>query len=422
MLAYLTYRHTSWGIYGILATIQGYLIRTEIWIIPTTWLELAIYTIALVSLIKHLREETLETHWYYALHLVRPYIIPVIVLIVSMLISIIISDNQLAALGIFKAWLVDPLLFCLIFLDAIKPEQKRQIMFFLTVSTWPIMLYGFWEYVKNTDQIIPGRLDSFFNSPNFVAMYLVPLVVLILGFLILSRRHRHSPADQITGFGKLQTIYYFCWLGVALLTLLLTKSFGGWLALALGLAFLFLFIPKFNLKKMLTASIVLIISLTLGWFVYQKSISHYDSFWRTNSWQTRQAIWINSLKLLVRDPILGVGLADFQPAYQNFVTQLPKNQQPAESSVPEPHNLYLAWWLQTGLLGLVAFFWLILIFYLKNLDNYFKKSLVLTIPALAALFAILAHGLVDTPYFKNDLSLLFWILLIFNLPQTQNSK
>jgi hypothetical protein len=31
---------------------------------------------------------------------------------------------------------------------------------------------------------------------------------------------------------------------------------------------------------------------------------------------------------------------------------------------------------------------------------------------LAAMTAILVHGLVDTPYFKNDLAMMFWLILI----------
>ena len=47
------------------------------------------------------------------------------------------------------------------------------------------------------------------------------------------------------------------------------------------------------------------------------------------------------------------------------------------------------------------------------------KRLPTTLPHLAVFVAIMLHGLVEVPYFKNDLALLFWIwmgLLIVSPP------
>ena len=35
--------------------------------------------------------------------------------------------------------------------------------------------------------------------------------------------------------------------------------------------------------------------------------------------------------------------------------------------------------------------------------------------AMASMAALLVHGLVDVPYFKNDLALLFWIIYALGL-------
>ena len=399
LLAYLTYRKTEYGLYIILATIPGYLLRTQIWFVPSTWLELAIYTVALVWIIKHIRRETLEARLFYILHQTKPYIIPISILLISVLISISISDNQTRALGILKAWFLAPLIFGVIFLDVVKSHHiVKKTIFYFSLSAWPIMIYGLIEYVIGWNMTIPGRLDSFFSSPNYVAMYLAPMMVLILGWMMLKRH-----------------IYYFFWLSFALVTIFLTKSFGGWFSLLGGSIFLLIFIPKITLKKTLSLIILLMIITSLTFYVHQKSFSHYDKFWQVNSLQTRKEIWINSLKLLSQQPILGTGLADFKVDYQTFIDSLPPKDQPIERQVLRPHNLYLNFWLETGILGLIAFLWLILIFYQQNLSSYFNKQNLLIIPASAAMLAILLHGIVDTPYFKNDLSLLFWFLIIVNI-------
>ena len=399
LLTYLSYRKTEYGLYIILATVPGFLLRTQIWFVPTTWLELAIYTLATVSIIKHIKTGTMEAHLYYVLHQTKPYVIPVTVLILSVLVSILVSNNQARALGILKAWFLAPLIFGVIFLNKIKTRQAvPKTIFYFSLSAWPVIIYGIIEYILDINMTIPGRLDSFFSSPNYVAMYLVPITVLILGWVMVTK----------------EKIYYFPWLASSLLTIFLTKSFGGWFSLLGAIIFLLIFIPRVTIKKTLSLIVLLIIITSLTFYAHQRSFSHYDNFWQVNSLQTRYKIWANSLKILARNPILGVGLADFKQEYQNYIDILPHEERPVEQQVLRPHNLYLDFWLETGIMGLVAFLWLILIFYQQNLSDYLKKQNLLILPASAAMMAILLHGLVDTPYFKNDLSLLFWFLIVIN--------
>src|SRR3989338_7558911 len=88
-----------------------------------------------------------------------------------------------------------------------------------------------------------------------------------------------------------------------------------------------------------------------------------------------------------------------------------KNYPPyLEWAVPQPHNIYLAFWLQTGLLGLTGFL-LLLVWYFKKLLN--NLSLVVSCWLLVVMTYTLLHGSVDTLYWKNDLSFMFWALLGF---------
>jgi len=57
-----------------------------------------------------------------------------------------------------------------------------------------------------------------------------------------------------------------------------------------------------------------------------------------------------------------------------------------------------------GILGLVSFIGLVVL----GLWRFWKNPYLWFI---APLFALLVHGLIDTPYFKNDLSLIFWFLI-----------
>jgi putative inorganic carbon (HCO3(-)) transporter len=241
-------------------------------------------------------------------------------------------------------------------------------------------------------------------------MYLVPIMTLVAGFLVVEWI-RDKRDDTHLKLPRSLIVYYSVWLSLSLATIALTQSFGGWVGLTSSTLFLITFLPYVTRKKIMIIPLVFLFLVTSGFFLHQKRFSHYDRFWGLNSLQTRTQIWSNSMLLLTEHPILGIGLADFPKEYSAYIEKLPPNKQPNEKDVLRPHNLYLDFWLETGILGLAAFIWIVLIFYQHAFFAYTTRRSLLVIPAAAALFAILMHGFVDTPYFKNDLSVVFWFLI-----------
>jgi O-antigen ligase len=71
-----------------------------------------------------------------------------------------------------------------------------------------------------------------------------------------------------------------------------------------------------------------------------------------------------------------------------------------------PHNIFLNFWSETGLLGVGAFIWICITWIRLAWKNPYHRLYLLP------LCAILIHGLVDVPYFKNDLAFLFWIFAL----------
>jgi O-antigen ligase len=124
-------------------------------------------------------------------------------------------------------------------------------------------------------------------------------------------------------------------------------------------------------------------------------------------------IWRAATSMLYDNPLLGIGIGRFQTMYLAYQEYFPLY---LEWAVPQPHNLYLALWLETGLVGLAGFIFLVSVWLKKMLilwrssvqDEYIKKTSALFI-ALMALFLFL--GLTDTPFFKTDLAFIFWFIL-----------
>ena len=86
-----------------------------------------------------------------------------------------------------------------------------------------------------------------------------------------------------------------------------------------------------------------------------------------------------------------------------------------------PHNLFLNFWTETGLVGLLSFAGILgYAFYLGYKIR--KNNLIWGAGLITALAVFLIHGLVDVPYFKNDLAMLFWIIISIVIPTTKEES
>jgi O-antigen ligase len=154
------------------------------------------------------------------------------------------------------------------------------------------------------------------------------------------------------------------------------------------------------------------------------------------SGQIRLAQWSETWKMMSEERLLisGAGLSNYQksvkPYHQEgiFIKDYndskwlnkvmfnnefrKKSWQPLEIYL-YPHNIFLNFWVELGLLGLVVYLIITIKFFSKLLILLKKKytNKLLNLGLLASMTTIIVHGLVDVPYFKNDLSILFWLLL-----------
>ena len=102
---------------------------------------------------------------------------------------------------------------------------------------------------------------------------------------------------------------------------------------------------------------------------------------------------------MLRDhPFFGAGLAGYPKIFS------PYHKATYIEIYQYPHNIILNFWSELGLLGLIALLWLIIQFTRTALQ---QKQYRL----LACMLVIVIHGLVDVPYFKNDLAVFFWLLI-----------
>ena len=125
-------------------------------------------------------------------------------------------------------------------------------------------------------------------------------------------------------------------------------------------------------------------------------------------------IWNSSAKIIRDNPAFGIGPGNFQKEYLDYQKYFPPY---LEWAVPQPHNLYLAFWLQSGIFGLIGFL-LLVYFWLGNLFKKIRqKNSFFGLEAVLAeiMLYIIIVGLFDTPVWKNDLALVFSAIVFLGI-------
>src|SRR5256884_1006289 len=202
------------------------------------------------------------------------------------------------------------------------------------------------------------------------------------------------------------------WRFFVLVSRVAALSRGGLLALAiLGLVAV-ITLPQRRLKLALLGTIVIGgIALLQVPFVAKRLYRQFDPSYPYNTFEGRLQIWSDTLKMLRDRPIFGSGLRAYETVMRAYVS-------PGHKPELYPHNLFLAMWVELGLLGLIAFVVLLGTLLWRGWSA-FARADGFARPLLwgtsAAFIAVAVHGLFDTPYFNNDISVEFWLLAAFEI-------
>ena len=369
----------------------AYLVRTSVAGVPTTLLEIAIYGAGLGILVS-----VLAHRWPRPkIHLSCMTMILTLAWSVAWIIATITSPDHRESLGALKAWWFDPLVYVAILFVTVRTASERLFLVRSAILSGAIVAFaGLYQLAFVRDTLQEGRLSSFFTPvANYAAMYLAPLFIVTLA---------------LNAFGILRRAWW--WLtGLLALALVGTLSYGGFAAVGVGAIIVWFFLPPSVWRRRVLYGAIIVAVAGVAFLTTTKNFhQHFDA--GRSSGEVRKQIWVTSWALIAKHPIFGIGPNAFQVAYQ---TELPKHYfPPLEWLVAQPHNLYLALWLETGLLGLLAALASFVYFFaqMKKLirDPAHRPYVV---AALAAIAAILVHGAVDTPILKNDLMLITVALL-----------
>lgn len=377
-----------------------YIIRFSFFGIPFTLLEVSLLISVSLTVLYCIKNRV-------SLKLFKTFFdLPILFFLIAAFLSLFVTPDLRGGLGILKAYFVEPILFfySLVFVGKLA-KDFRFIFSGLIGAVVLVSGLGFFQqltgqFIFAEHEWVQGRVSSFYNSANAVALIIGP-VIPIIAILYFSTKKRAKKLLYL-GFLLLLTVIMF-----------LTKSKGGILTevVVLGILIYGLFSFKFQiLKKLwyLIPTLFIILSLVFFGYVYQlynPSIQTYGSRIEDDTLQIRYATWFSTSQILSGEAVLGTGLNGFKYRYNDYkLLQFQEDFQ-------YPHTLIFNFWTETGLLGLFSFVVLIIYAFYICLTLNSKGVNYLGLGLLGAFSAIVIHGLVDVPYFKNDLALQFWALV-----------
>lgn len=378
-----------------------YIIRGSIGEIPTTFLEvliLATFFVWIVVFFKGgLNWSLLKTKFNYL----------ILLFLITALIAAFRNPDFISGLGIFRAYFLEPMLFFYTLLFTVKKTNGKFLIYALVLSGVWLCILSILQKLTGSFTLAPyeialGRVSAVYNSANALALYLGPISFLSL-ILIFSKNLKL----KILG-GVLFVIFF--------LVIVWTKSRGGLIAEVISLAtFVYILLSqKRNIfsKTWFLIPVAIIIGSTLFFYQIFLIYNHTPLNYRqtiddSDTLKIRYFLWQGSVDLIKDHPIFGAGLEGFRPLYQSRY-----KLHPTFEAFQYPHNIFLTFWTETGIFGLIAFVLLLASIFNVLIVKIAKTKKPVILASLTAVFVYwLIHGLVDVPYFKNDLSLEFWVFV-----------
>jgi O-antigen ligase len=432
LFAVLAWKRLDWALALTVFALPAYLIRFQIGFLPMTLLEVMILILFIMfALQRIIKSERIRLSNYKWLGLF---------LLIASAVAVYLALDRVAALGLWKAYFVEPVLFFLVFINVVKKREHWNLIIkaiglsalFVAIPAIVQKFTGWGIYTEFWFVEETRRVVSWYGFPNAIGLYLAPIAMLFAGLVMkrkveLFERWQKRKKLKFKWLDLFYVVVFVC----SVFAIIYARSEGALIALVAGIILLGLLYPC-KLSRLSTFVLLVLLVLVVLFVPAARDYTAEKFTLSDHSGQIRQAQWSETWEMLKDGKIVsGAGLSGYQTAVEPYHAEgiwikdkndpewMSKIQESEEFRVQNwqpteiymyPHNVLLNFWSEIGLFGALFAFLLVVKFVINYLRVISRENRKIYIILICVMAVILIHGLVDVPYFKNDLAVFWWML------------
>jgi len=352
----------------------------------------------------------------------RPLAVYGAVLFLSMIVSLVYYFEFRAAYFVFwgKRMLFFAFncaaVFYISFLMAKNAFYRKVLIYSLLLTAAISSLYAILQYTGN-EFIWPQNLHHYgtrsvstFGNPNFLASFLLIVLMLNLWLFVKSEKMRDA-------------IIFLALFALNFFTLLITQTRSSWGGFGVAfIVFAFFALKRIKFWKIASVFVLLVfIAVIFPKLAYNKDhptvldrivrTFHFSDKGEAASVNQRLLIWECALRMFRQSPVFGHGWGSFElryPVEQGIVLKNKAKFRGLRTHANNSHNEILEELSQIGIVGFAAFVFLWLTFFVKAARVFFKTRSFLLLGCIAGIIGFFAGNMLNVTLHFPMPALAFW--------------
>lgn len=365
---------------------------------------------------------------------------PILILLSFSLISVFVSRHPMLSIEGFLGKVLQSTFLYFNFIECINSKKRlRKFLIVFLVSATLISINGLYQHFTGKDFIYGhlvsnGRISSSFRAHNDFAAYLIVVVPILLSLSVFNAVNgvkrlsgdysgKYISSQFLSGKWRVSIFVVFV---LSLICLGLTFSRGAWIAFAFVMAIfstqkkryiiingliLVLFFSFFYPQLKETRRVGLMVDSVLVKDDIEQApdiLEKYREMVRiigVFDGSGRSRYWMEAIHMIRDYPVFGIGLNTYSVVGRGYKINWGGY----------PHNCYLQMAVETGIVGLLSFLWLLGVIFYKSFRNLrFMKDRSLAILLLGSLIGLggfLVHSFFDTNFYSVQLGSFMWLVM-----------
>lgn len=295
--------------------------------------------------------------------------------------------------------------------ELININSLNKYLKLIIYNSFIFLAYGMFDYIKG---------GTFFRGNGMGTL----ITFIFILFITLSIQKKYKAIYY--------NIFYFLTAMVSIYALYISYSRGAVLGLIFAITLWFglvIYRNRENRRLIIISLVIFLLFTSLSTFFMPDSlinkfrkIQDIESSW---SLKTRIIMWETSLNLIKKNPVLGIGIGNFKPAFVEYMNdhniKLPGNKMRHD----HPHNLFLFIAVEQGIISLLIFIYMYYKSYLIafaniNVDHKVTKNSMYGLILIGQLSSLFIHSLVDTTVRYGHVGFFILFFLIVNEKKKNN--